>query len=340
MFTVKTTTPTRVDIAGGTLDMMAVHQVLDFKATINIGINLRASVEITSGASTWNIGSKDQGLKVQGEWRDVISSQQLPLASLIIQDLWRPDWEPLRINIEAKSPKGAGIGGSSALAIALYAGVEKMRSLLYGHSVKNEHELVRTVQDLETRLIWAPTGCQDYWGAVRGGLNVIKFFAGETQVQTYTEQLKLLSGHMILCYSGVSRDSAMNNWEIFKKVFDKDLNLIRRLNKIGEIAERMSDEIEQGNLTNLMKLSCEEWQLRKSLWPAIETEETRKIDQLAISEGAMFSRVCGAGGGGVMVVFCEENKDKVVEKLKRAGVKTYHEPVADQGLEVQVTRKS
>jgi D-glycero-alpha-D-manno-heptose-7-phosphate kinase len=76
------------------------------------------------------------------------------------------------------------------------------------------------------------------------------------------------------------------------------------------------------------------------LWPAIETEETRKIDQLAISEGAMFSRVCGAGGGGVMVVFCEENKDKVVEKLKRAGVKTYHEAIADQGLEVQVTRKS
>ena len=55
-----------------------------------------------------------------------------------------------------------------------------------------------------------------------------------------------------------------------------------------------------------LQISQEEWRLRKNLWENIETPETVWIDQTAKTYGASFSRVCGAGGGGVMAVFfCE-----------------------------------
>jgi D-glycero-alpha-D-manno-heptose-7-phosphate kinase len=92
----------------------------------------------------------------------------------------------------------------------------------------------------------------------------------------------------------------------------------------------------QGRLNEALRFSEKEWQLRIDLWPAIETSETKRLDRAAKESGADFSRVCGAGGGGVMAVFAPpEKRNHVIKALKEAGGLILEAGIAEHGLVVK-----
>jgi galactokinase/mevalonate kinase-like predicted kinase len=83
--------------------------------------------------------------------------------------------------------------------------------------------------------------------------------------------------------------------------------------------------------------SKEEWELRKALWPAIETNETKAIDHAAMAAGADLVRVCGAGGGGVMAAVCEpEVRGRVCRAIELGGGKLLEAIPCETGLTVQL----
>jgi D-glycero-alpha-D-manno-heptose-7-phosphate kinase len=195
---------------------------------------------------------------------------------------------------------------------------------------------VQLASDIEAKLIHAPTGIQDYWGAVRGAVNVIRFPPGRVDVTTKPpSSVRGLEDQLLLCYSGKSRASAINNWEIFKRVFDGDTALLATLNEIGAAAERCADAITDGNLSRAILVSSLEWQLRCKLWPKIESAETKRLDVAAKKAGALFTRVCGAGGGGVMSIFVEpDSRERVKAALVENGGVVLNAKVAERGVSV------
>lgn len=343
MIHVSAQAPTRVDLAGGTLDLWPIHHLLDEKATVNIGVTLQAHVEIqVLDQGPFQFLSQDQNLEISGDYQKVITSTSLPLFGLLLQRLWPKSSPTLRIMTRAESPAGAGLGGSSCLGIALAAALYRTRQLLE-KTIDGEHSadleetaLVRLVQDAEARLIRSPTGCQDYWGAIRGRVNVIEYAFGETRVDSLDSgQIPGLGEQLILCYSGRSRASAINNWEIFKRLFDGDDSLLSVFQAIGQTSALCAQAIRRGDLEEALIQSAKEWALRTKLWPHIETEETKRIDFAAHQAGAKFSRVCGAGGGGVMAVFCEPSLTQGVAKaMEAAGGRVLPAKVANHGLAV------
>ncbi len=337
MPSVKATIPTRIDIAGGTIDLWPIHCVLNDPATVNIGITLDAEVLVsTSTDSKFHFNSADQDISETGSFEILSKSEALPLLGLLLQTLWKPTLPPITIKTSAKSPAGAGLGGSSCLGIAIAAALFKLRSKFGDSDVSDEKELVRTVQDVEARLIHAPTGCQDYWGGLRGNINVLRYPYGNTTVKTISaHSIKGLNESLIICYSGKSRKSAINNWEIFKRVFDRDQALIAQLNNIASLSNSCANSVLKGDLSSAIKYSQSEWDVRKKLWPNIETTETSAIDQAARKAGASFSRVCGAGGGGVMAIFSEPAQRKAVETAAtKAGGTILNAIISEQGLRV------
>jgi D-glycero-alpha-D-manno-heptose-7-phosphate kinase len=329
--------PTRIDLAGGTIDLWPIHQLLDQKATVNVGITLDAQVDLVqSNNRTFQVESNDLGIKTSGDWHQICQNQPLPLVGLLLKAMWREDLPALKITTSAKSPAGAGLGGSSCLAVTLCGALDAARRTLEGGPRPSDHELVQICSDVEARLIHAPTGIQDYWGALRGQINLLHFPPGGVKVTTISpDRIKALDNELIVCYSGKSRASAINNWEIFKRVFDGDKGLIAILNEIGEAAERCSDALKEGNLSRALLVSSLEWQLRVKLWPNIETPETKKLDIAAKKAGASFTRVCGAGGGGVMAVFApQEAREKVKKALTENGGAILNARVADDGLQI------
>ena len=345
MIRIRAIAPTRVDLAGGTLDLWPIHHLLDQKATVNVGVTLEAQVELsTRDDKDFEFISLDQTVQVRGSRDHVTKNQSLPLLGLIVGAIWPEDGPGLTIATKAKSPAGAGLGGSSCLGIALAAAVYKARQLWETKTHRSvspslsDPELVRLVQDAEARLIRTPTGCQDYWGGLRGRVNVITFPFGRTDVDTLpSSTARGLDEQLILCYSGQSRASAINNWEIFKRLFDGDKSLLSVFQEIGQVSLDCAQAMRLGRLHDALNFSEKEWRLRTTLWPAIETNETKRLDHAARECGATFSRVCGAGGGGVMAVFAPpEKRTLVIRALTQSGGTVLKAGVAEQGLVVHV----
>lgn len=336
--------PTRIDLAGGTLDLWPIHHLLDAKATVNVGVTLDARTEVRpSSDGAFHFESTDQGARVRGDFATASTTTELPLLGLLLGAIWSPALPAIEVKTSAKSPAGAGLGGSSCLGITVAAALWKARAQITGENngeLLAEGDLIRIVQDVEARLIRTPTGVQDYWGGVRGRVNVLRFPYGGTTCETLApDKVRGLADELICCYSGKSRQSAINNWEIFKRLFDGDKVLLATFNEIGAAAEACAAAISGGNLDAALTLSEKEWRLRLKLWPAIETTETKRLDEAAKKAGARFSRVCGAGGGGVMGVFAPKAaRAKVCEALAAAGGTVLDAGVADYGLTVTAER--
>jgi len=338
MIKVSASAPTRIDLAGGTLDLWPLHHLLDHKMTVNVAITLNANVEIcSSDDSKFHLISQDQGKIFSGNFYEACSTDTLPLLGLLLKAIWNAQLPPLTITTSAKSPTGAGLGGSSCLGVTLAGALSRAKKIADNTEELDEIKLVQTVQDVEARLIQAPTGCQDYWGAMRGGINLISFPYGGTVVQTFKpEQVDGLEDELLVCFSGKSRASAINNWEIFKRTFDGDKELIRNFNEIGNLSEQLGDAVLKGDLSSIINLSNKEWHLRLKLWPNIITPETIRIDHAAREAGARFSRVCGAGGGGVMAIFAKkENHTAISNAVNKVGGVILEAGVSRQGLEIR-----
>ncbi len=333
----KATIPTRIDIAGGTIDLWPIHCVLNEPATVNIGVTLDAEAVVsTSDDGSFHFISTDQDLAEAGGFEKLTNSETLPLLGLLLKTIWNPTLPAITIKTSAKSPAGAGLGGSSCLGIAIAAALFKLRTKFDQPDVASEKDLVQTVQDAEAKLIHAPTGCQDYWGGLRGNINVLRYPYGNTTIKTMpATSIKGLNESLIICYSGKSRKSAINNWEIFKRVFDRDQALIAQLNQIASLSNSCAKAIMSGDLASAVSFSKSEWEVRKRLWPNIETSETSAIDQAAHSAGASFSRVCGAGGGGVMAIFADPAHRKTVEAAAtKAGGTILDAVISQHGLRI------
>lgn len=349
MFKVRATAPTRVDLAGGTIDLWPIHQVLKHKATVNCAVSLNAEVEITpSNDGAYHLISADQGQIVSGSLADCVATKALPLLGLLLDACWDERLPPITIRTSATSPAGAGLGGSSCLAVTTAAALKKAAKIIENNPQTDplDSELVQIASDIEAQLIHAPTGVQDYWGAIRGGLNILEYPRGKVTVETFNDSIadrpNPIIGHLadelILCFSGKSRQSAINNWEIFKRVFDGDKALIARLEVIGVVAAACADAVRAGNYQAMIEASAEEWRLRCELWPNIHSEETAHLSAAATKSGATLARVCGAGGGGVLAVLAPTDVVADVRKaLQKAGGQLLPARPAMQGLTSQYT---
>ncbi len=342
MFQVQATCPTRIDLVGGTLDLWPLYHQLPEKATINLGIDLNATAIVSSEKSeTYSLESSDQEVSLSGSFEEITNSQKLPLLSLFLKSLWHKDLPALSIKISAKSPKGAGLGGSSALSIALCSALLKAKGLCHESKGYTEEDLAAICGDLESTLIKSPTGCQDYWGAIRGGLNMITYPYGKPHIETLPlKQAKELCESLVLVYSGQSRDSAINNWSVYQNFFSGEENTVKHLTEIGRVSAQCLEKIKSKDTDSLFDLCQEEWRLRKKLWPGVVTERTEFIDKIACKNGALFTRVCGAGGGGVMTLFTTpEKKSKLIKKLKSNQIEVLEAKATDEGLKVSITIK-
>ena len=340
MFKIIATAPTRVDLAGGTIDLWPIHNLLDRKATVNVAVSLAAAVDVMpSKDGLFHFISEDQNISDSGNLASITHSSKLYLFGLLLGAFWTKDLPPIAITTRAKSPAGAGLGGSSCLAVAFCRAVAEARHQFdKNYVVPSEEVIVRTAQDVESRVIHAPTGVQDYWGGLRGGINILEYPFGQTNITTLPGKILENQDFKILCcYSGKSRASAINNWEIFKRIFDGDKVLLAKIAAIGNEAADCAEAVLKQNWKDAMAASRREWQLRLALWPAVETVETKRIDVAAREAGAMFTRVCGAGGGGVMGIICPVDRvQKVVSAMTGVGGQFMDVVVGGPGLTVTI----
>ena len=129
----------------------------------------------------------------------------------------------ITLKTEAKSPAGAGLGGSSALSISIIGALYKWVNPKTPLDLSKDGEfLISLTRDVESQVLYGPAGLQDYYGAAFGGLQVLDWKIAKNERHALPEAtLRELEARTLLFYSGKSRNSGINNWQLFKGLIDK-----------------------------------------------------------------------------------------------------------------------
>ena len=321
-----------MDLAGGTLDLWPLYLFHPGAVTVNFAVNVLTRCRITR-LTDRKIKLKSIDTKAEEEFS---SFEQLcaarkfrhPLAGHLAR-FFAPEGG-FEIETNSESPAGAGISGSSALMIATTAALAKYTGC------KLDREQIRVIaQNVEAQLIKVPTGCQDYYPALYGGVSAIHLDPDgihHTAVRVAAEEL---DRRFVLVYTGAPRKSGINNWEVFKAHINGDKKIFRNFERIGEIARAMHHALSLADWKQVAKLLREEWKLRKTNAPRISTPTIEKLVAVAMRQGALAAKVCGAGGGGCVVFLTEpENRDHVSAALRSYGGQVLPAKVAQDGLTV------
>jgi len=327
---IKSSAPTRIDLAGGTLDIWPLYLFFDNPPTLNAAIDLYATVELKSRRDkTIHIESRDLGLKQTFSSLKAFPDKH-PL-ELIMRTIrfYRPE-TGLDVVTHCQAPAGSGIGGSSALNIALNGAFNK----LTGRGYKGV-QLIEIAKNIETQVIQVPAGIQDYYAALYGGVQAIHPGVLKVEVEKLDLDLRKLNARFVLCYTGKPRQSGINNWKVIKAAIDGDRSILQKLDRIKSVSLKMRGLLKKGKLDGFAPLFTEEWNSRKALSPKISAPQIERIIKLAMQNGALAAKVCGAGGGGCVALFVKKDaKENVISALTGQGVQVLNFKFVKRGLRV------
>ncbi len=324
--------PMRVDLAGGTLDIPPLYLFHEGSLTINAAISRYARACVSS-SDRFSILSRDQQCSVSGESLQDLSLNEHPELALLLRIVrsCNPQ-QPVAIEVESQVPAGSGLGGSSAVAVALTAALARWAG---GYCAKEE--LVERARSAETQVIKVPVGYQDYWGAVYGGLHAYEVgISGKMSKTSLCSRdfRQTLEDHLLLVYT-TKHFSGTNNWELFKKHVDGDKKTYDFFERLKENALVMKHALEKEDILLVGRALNKDWDTRKSLSRGITTPEIEDLTTYAFQQGALAVRACGAGGGGCVALLVDPQKKPALEQsLTSKGTTILPCKLDDQGLRI------
>ena len=223
------------------------------------------------------------------------------------------------VQIESDAPPGSGLGGSSALVTAVVAAL----AMLTDHRL-TALEVARLSHRIEREDLGISGGWQDQYAAAFGGFNFLEFSRAEVSVSPVHASagtLAALSRHLLLCYTGSVRRNV--------GLIDRQIQLHREgreetilgMKRLQEMAFAMRHAVERGDIDVLGSLLDEAFLAKKQMNPFI-ADHTPIEDMLstAHSAGAIGGKICGAGGGGYLLLAAPPSAHEAIKRaLSRSG---------------------
>ena len=334
--------PTRIDLAGGTLDIWPLYLFHPGALTVNCAITRYAScvVETQSGRGPVqeSIRLVSQDTRRQETFPSLAALERartyrLPLLAHLVR-FFRPRLG-LTLTTDSEAPAGAGIGGSSAMAVAICAALDR----LTGAALRLE-DWIHISRDAEAIVIRAPTGTQDHYPPAFGGASAIHLEPGGERREEVGCDLDELQRRLVLCYTGKPRKHGINNWEVFERHIRGDRRIWRNLARITDVARRLFVALNRNHWEETGRLIREEWEFRRRNLPTISTPMVDRIIAASQRQGALAGKVCGAGGGGCVALLIDPAaRVRVEAAVLAAGGELLPHGIDREGVRIRVGMK-
>lgn len=328
MTAVRVMAPVRVDLAGGSLDLWPVGLIVPRAVTVNCAVSLAAYAEcFKSNNKGVRLISEDLG--VDYFWEHGATPGSLPLMERLCSTLDVTCGLTLRTWSDA--PPGSGLGGSSAMALATARALAEV-----SEKELSDERAVAVCRDVEAALLGVPTGVQDYWPALKGGVLAISYPPGGERVEKLDVSLKKVASRMVVAYSGCSRLSSGTNWALVKRFLDGDRKTVEGLVGIADTAREIVSALVSGDMDLVGRLIDEEWSFRRNLAPGISTPRVEALLDCGRKAGAQSGKVCGAGGGGCVLFWTRPStRTEVEETLEREGAQILPAHPVENGVTIE-----
>jgi D-glycero-alpha-D-manno-heptose-7-phosphate kinase len=330
--------PTRIDLAGGTLDIWPLYLFHPGAVTVNCAVTRHASCAIeTRPGRAIELVSRDTGRRERFSSFDALARSErcrLPLLAHLVRH-FRPQ-DGLRVETNSEAPAGAGLGGSSAMAVALCAALDRLTGARLGRI-----GWIHASRDVEAVVIGAPAGTQDHYPAAFGGVAALHLETGGERREPLAADPAALERRLVLCYTGKPRQSAINNWRVFVAHMNGDRRVRRNLAAIADIARAMREAVAGENWDEAGRLMREEWNFRRRNLPTISTPTIDRIIETARRQGALAGKVCGAGGGGCVALLIDPDaRERVERAAQEAGGTLLPCKIDRRGVRVHASHNS
>tara|TARA_Y100000588_G_scaffold383391_3_gene472636 strand:- start:776 stop:1657 length:882 start_codon:yes stop_codon:yes gene_type:complete len=229
---------------------------------------------------------------------------------------------------EFQTPRGSGLGTSSAMNVALSA-------LTSPGDLENPAVLAEKAYVLESKG-GNMCGRQDQWASAYGGFNHLLFIGDSVEVMPFEPMRSAknwLKKHLIIAFSGKSRESG----EMQKSVWDSysrgDQNVSDGLHIIRGAARLMANGLQQDRrdlVVESLRHVCDGVDLiDKSIH-----EPFREVIEPLLETGSLAAwKALGAGGGGCAALLCSPNGiEEVTSRAESAGWEVILWDFEDDGI--------
>lgn len=307
---IESSAPTRVDLAGGTIDIPPLFLFHEGAATVNFAVSLLAHCRIeTRDDDRIILESIDQNASLETSIVGIASLHDEPKLELLSKLVYffRPE-VGFNMTTESKAPAGAGLAGSSTLNIACIGALNKLVGDRY-----SPDRFIPIAANVECQVIRVPTGFQDYYSAQYGGVASINFGPAGIEREELEIDIETLERRVAICYTGEPRNSGINNWEITKRHIDGDREIFDIFEGIRDTAVDTRKALLADDWNEVGRILSGAFPDRKRLSPNITTPQMDHLIDIALANGAIAPKVCGAGGGGCIAFYCEDGRRQDVE---------------------------
>ena len=203
--------------------------------------------------------------------------------------------------------EGSGLGSSSTvtvgtlLALATYLGENPSSEIL-----------ANTACQIELKNLKKPIGVQDQYIAAYGGIRYFEFNQDGSRtnikLSPTLSAMRTLNDNLMLFYTGQSRKAesilSEQNQNIGNKLFS--LRLLKQL------TSRVYSDLLLGNLSGFGEALHESWKIKRDLASGVTDGRIDLIYERARKAGAEGGKLCGAGGGGFMLLYVPHEKQDSV----------------------------
>ncbi len=220
----------------------------------------------------------------------------------------------------ADIPAGTGLGSSSSYLVGL---LNALHTLLQDQATSQK--LAEEACHIELEVLKKPIGKQDQYMAAFGGLTALDIKPdGGVCVKRLELDLDLvenLEHNILMFYTNEMRDATTILKKQDEATRTRDPRVVNSLCEIKDIGLEIRDAISKGNLRRFGELLDVHWQSKKRLSEGISNPQIDAWYELAKQNGAIGGKISGAGGGGFLMLYCEENKTRLRQAMHAAGLR-------------------
>ncbi|HPB31467.1 MAG TPA: GHMP kinase [Candidatus Sumerlaeota bacterium] len=233
--------------------------------------------------------------------------------------------------VRCDAPPGSGTGSSSSISVALIGLLNTLQK-----EKLSPHEIAKMGRVLELQELHIAGGKQDYYATALGGINYLEFedpAVSNSRLRVSEATIAEMEKHMILCYTGKSRLSGNIISTVMGAYERGEEQTTRALFNLKRIAHEMKSALLTGDMKRFASLLAENWQNQKLLDPSTTNEQIDLLFKTAENAGALGGKALGAGGGGCLLFYCDDNREHDVRlAIQKAGAQVIDFNFEFQGL--------
>ena len=221
------------------------------------------------------------------------------------------DMHEIRLTYEADLPARSGLGTSSSFAVGMLNAFYALKG-----KYADKKRLADEAIYLERVLCNEAGGWQDQIAASFGGMNRIEINKDGTYdvkpIIIHPDRKKQLNDNLLMFFTGFTRFSS-DLQKANQAGYDEKVKQLQQMYALVNDAEKTLED-KHSDLDDFGRLLDITWRLKRQTGGAITTNSIDALYEKGIAAGALGGKLLGAGGGGFLVFYVQQEKQAAVKE--------------------------